>query len=740
MVDRPFVRIWSGARACIALIIMAIGAGAGAVDVITDNDAGSPGYAETGTGWLTTTFPGYNGGNYRYSLTAGDTATWTPVVPYSTSYAVSAVFRNGANRPAEVIYTITHVSGTTQVGINQQGPGDLVEVPLGAYSFAAGTAGNIRMFSPGGGACIADAIILRMGTPDDDPPVITSVVRLNPNPTAGAPVSIRALVADEGSITSAAIVYRVSPPGWRHLVQAFDDGAHNDLAAGDGVYGATIPAQDNGTSVTFVVVAWDNEHRQGRSQTRTYYVGRNPEREFRAIWADSWAASFRSAAEADELITTCRAANINVVMPEVRKIGDAYYNSALEPRATNIIGPPDFDPLQYVLDIAHDTSGGKNRLQVHAWFVMNRIWTGGTLPAGHVLALHPEYEMLKSDGTYTSTRYLDPGHPGATDHNVAVILDCLEKYDIDGYHFDYIRFPEAAGNWGYNPTSVARFNAVHNRTGSPKPWDPLWHAWRRECVDLQVKKIYVKAWKLKPNVLLTAATVNWGWAYDDWTRSTALNHVFQDWSGWLQKGIMDYNSLMSYSRLTDPARHQGWTERSLADDGKRGSIIGIAAYLSATVQGSVDQLLYARSAGAAGLNIYDWGSEVNSAGGASRAQFYDQLKAQVFPTWVEPPEAPWRTNPTTGIFEGNVIYEGQPVDHATVRLAGQPETETVTDGSGWYAIMDVPPGPQTVEFRKDVVGGIAQLTASASIPAAGDIVTLDAQLQLNTSVPEWTRY
>jgi len=711
-----------------------------AIDVTVDNDTGFPAYSETGIGWQSSVTPGYNEGTYRFNLGSGDTATWVPAIPFSGVYNVSAIFRTGANRPSRVIYTVSHVTGQSIVGINQQGSGDMTEVPLGSYSFPAGfdTRYYVRLASVGGSATIADAICFRMASSADDAPVITGYVRMPGKVDSATSVSIRGLVVDEGSITSAGLSYIVHPSTAVTTITAYDDGAHGDLAAGDSIYGAVIPPQPDGTSITAWLRAWDNLHQEGQSEPRVYYVGRNPGAEFRALWADSWAASFLNPSQADDLVDTARAANINVLMPEVRKVGDAYYDSAYEPRADNISGPPGYDPLQYLIDHCHETSEGK-KLQVHAWFVMNRIAVGFSLPTSHVLVQHPEYEMLKNDGSIGSTRYLDPGHPGAVDHNVAVVLDCVTKYDIDGYHFDYIRYPETAGYWGYNPVSIARFNAVHDRTGQPDDWDPLWKAWRRECVSLMVKKIYVKAWKIKPHMVSTAATVNWGWSYDDFSKSAPYNHVYQDWSGWLQDGIIDYNSLMSYSRLTDPARHQGWSWRSIADENKRGSVIGVGVYLSANIPGSMDQLHFVRSSGAAGMNIYDWGSEVNgSTVGETRQQFYQALKEEVFTEWVDPPEPRWRVNPTTGIFEGNVTINGQPVDHAIVRVVGMPETETVTDGSGWYGILDVPPGPHQIEVVKPGVGA-GERKVVGLIPGTGIVVTVNVEMD-NTAVADWAVY
>lgn len=459
--------------------------------------------------------------------------------------------------------------------------------------------------------------------------------------------------------------------------------------------------------------------------------------EYRCIWVDSWNwnRSFMDSGEANELIQTCRDNNINTVIVEVRKVGDASYFSNIEPRIESYIaGGPSFDPLGYLIDIAHDTSGGKKFIEVHAWFVAHRILKTTTpYSSEHVLSLHPEFATEDASGNQIADNsyYLDPGHPGAVDWNVAVILDCLQNYDIDGINLDYIRYP--GPTWGYNATSIARYNAFHGTTGTPS--GSAWSDWRRECVTLEVKKIYVKSLMIDQDVVVTTDTVAWGGAgsWLDFESSRPYSDVFQDWAGWLRAGIIDYNTLMGYMwrnrYLTEPQYtgwYEGWCKVSLDNDDIRGSILSTGAYKQHAVQEAVDQLLDARSWGAAGLNIYDWYSEVSeNESGETRADFYRELKAQVFPEWVDPPTPGWKVRPTRGIFEGSLRVDGFSVDHGTVEIEGQPETRVYTDGTGWYAIMEIPPGEYRLRFSNP---GYSDVVSAPTLLTAGQIITVDADL------------
>lgn len=699
-----------------------------ALTVVLDNDYGeAAGYKAYGT-WTLSSGVGYNGGKYWYTRAsdAPSSASWSIILPETDKYDVYYYFRRGTDRTTSAPIKVIHAGGETIVPVNMRGTASVVSAYLGEFSFDKTTTATVILSNNGNtGVYISDTVVFM--TAVDEPPAITNLARSPQYPQAGDWVNITAKITDNNQVSTATLFWSANVNKLSGSSAMLDDGNNNDGQAGDGVYGASIPPQPDGTAVSYYVSAWDNINQSTTSSSANYTVGVAPPKEYRCVWADSWNRSFLNQTEAQEIVDTCRQNNINTIMIEVRKIGDAYYNSSIEPRATNITGGSSYDPLGTLINLAHDTSGGKKYVQIHAWFVMHRISSGETLAATHVLSQHPEYIMSDSAGNTVGDgkKYLDPGHPGSVDHNVSVILDCLSKYNIDGINLDYIRYPEASGDWGYNPISVERYNSFYNKTGQPGGSDPEWDAWRRECVTNEVKKIYVKAMKIKRNVVLTADTVNWGYEYTASTYpvSSAYAGVFQDWVGWLQKGVFDYNALMNYS--TSSSRYLGWMNLSLQNDDKRGSIIGIGAYLQTTIQSSMDQLLQARQAGAAGLNIYDWYSENAAATGTTRVDFYTALRTQVFTEWTDPPEPIWKTQPTTMIFEGNISYQDAPIDHASVIADGNPDTLVYSDGSGWYSIIDLAPGSHTLLFKKP---GYNDHTEKIITTNAGDIITLNVTL------------
>lgn len=82
--------------------------------------------------------------------------------------------------------------------------------------------------------------------------------------------------------------------------------------------------------------------------------------------------------------------------------------------------------------------------------------------------------------------YLDPGVPGTSDYVLSLVKELVNGYDIDGIHFDYIRYPEQAKSF---PDKN-----LYNKYGKKRPLAE----WRRENINKMVYRIYDWVKSVKP--------------------------------------------------------------------------------------------------------------------------------------------------------------------------------------------------------------------------------------------------
>src|SRR6476620_4433610 len=105
----------------------------------------------------------------------------------------------------------------------------------------------------------------------------------------------------------------------------------------------------------------------------------------RALWVTR--TTLTSPESIRQMVAAANAGGFNTLLVQVRGRGDAYYMGTLEPRATELAGKPDFDPLATVLQQAHAAG-----LKVHAWVAVNLVSSSVTMPASrdHVVYRAPE--------------------------------------------------------------------------------------------------------------------------------------------------------------------------------------------------------------------------------------------------------------------------------------------------------------------------------------------------------------
>jgi uncharacterized lipoprotein YddW (UPF0748 family) len=446
--------------------------------------------------------------------------------------------------------------------------------------------------------------------------------------------------------------------------------------------------------------------------------------EFRAFWVDAFHPGFKNSSEVTTLINQVRAANCNGVVVELRKRGDAYYRpntsyADYEPHASDT-SPADFDSLADLIAKAHDTSGGKQRVEVHVWIVTWPIWGSSTsFPTNpqHPYNRHPEWFTQDNTGaTWNGSQYcLDPGHPGAFNHTYRIAINLVTNYDVDGINFDYVRY--AGNTWGYNPTAVSRFRSCYGGSGNPANTDPNWLQFRRDQITAFVRKVYLNTLAHKPNVKVSADTITWApgpTGVSAWySSSAAWKSVLQDWRGWMQEGILDLNIPMAYFDQGG-AYTQDWTNWcNFTRDNQynRHAALGPGIYLN-SVSEAITQMRYIRVASPSGNRVrgicgYSYAVPNNESVDfstflgylTSSPNAYDPEMPGVFDQPVPVPAMPWKTSPTYGHLMGTVLLGGTSVDGAVVNLAGPINRSQTNDSSGFYGFVDLPAGTYRVWTR-----------------------------------------
>jgi len=383
--------------------------------------------------------------------------------------------------------------------------------------------------------------------------------------------------------------------------------------------------------------------------------------EYRAYWVDTFHTPLGTHQDIDRALEVAEASHANALFVEVRRRGDSWYLDTLEPLTeVSAVGEPGadgkwtFDPLRYLIERAHARS-----IQVHAFVIAGAVFRGD--PAKDPLPRDPNHVFLQhvwdaehgrpydgprqwatrsSSGRYEfdGDWYLDFGHPAAVEYTLDVLLHLVRAYDIDGIHLDRVRYPEAPrGDVGYNTVSVARFRAKYgdraryDAAGNPRNDDPLWKQWRRDQVTQFMRRFYLNATAIKPSLVISAALIAWadGPRRSGGFRSTdAYTHVYQDWSAWLDEGIIDMAVPMLYKRehvARERAQFDDWlsfvTAKAHADG--RLAVAGIGAYMNG-IEGTLRQARRARAAGADGVLMFavgdtePWSTADNSTNAALR--------------------------------------------------------------------------------------------------------------------------
>ena len=300
-------------------------------------------------------------------------------------------------------------------------------------------------------------------------------------------------------------------------------------------------------------------------------------REFRGVWVATvnnidWPSKrgLPTQQQKDELIALldkCVALKLNVVVFQVRPACDALYASKIEPWSEYLTGTqgqapnPVWDPLEFAVAQAHARG-----LELHAWFnpFRARHSTGSknSLAANHISKTYPA--LVKTYGTHL---WLDPGMKEVHDYSARVILDVVQRYDIDGIHIDDYFYPYREKDPGGKEIAFpdSRSWASYQQSGGKLARDD----WRRDNVNRFIARIYREVHAAKPWVKVGISPFGIyrpGFpapikGFDQY------ESLYADPRTWLAQGWLDYLAPQLYWRIDPPAQSfpvllKWWTENN----------------------------------------------------------------------------------------------------------------------------------------------------------------------------------
>ncbi|HEX5322221.1 MAG TPA: family 10 glycosylhydrolase [Capsulimonadaceae bacterium] len=336
--------------------------------------------------------------------------------------------------------------------------------------------------------------------------------------------------------------------------------------------------------------------------------------EVRAMWVVR--SNMISPAQINHVVAAAKRFGFNALFVQVRGRGDAYYHSTLEPRAEELSSEPaSFDPLAYAIQTAHAKG-----IQVHAWLNTDYVWGAGRKPysAEHIVNAHPDWLMRDVHGNYSLSAtgncegaFTSPSNAAVRQHVHDVFLEVAKNYDIDGIHFDYIRYPNQ--NYDYSDAAIGGFKAYMDqrlttsqkqslaqgrRLAYVRAFPGQWVNWRRDQVTSLVASISHDVKAIKPWVIVSAAV------YADY--KDAYSSKGQDWKAWLREGLLDVVVPMAYGSSTEKVAAQIQDAEHAAKEYHRFCYAGLGSWhiSAASTEAKIEA---ARAAGAQGIVLFSYG-------------------------------------------------------------------------------------------------------------------------------------
>lgn len=277
---------------------------------------------------------------------------------------------------------------------------------------------------------------------------------------------------------------------------------------------------------------WKEANRQSKQSANVNYVvpqriGKN---EFRGIWDHSGLGLYPG-----NWNKTCKLladSGITAVFPNTMWAGAADYKSKHVAQSDQSIQFG--DQMAQCVSAAH-----ANGLEVHAWKV---CWNLAKAPKDFIENMRKQ-DRLQKNSRGEAVNWLCPSDPANISLELNTIIEAASRYNIDGIHLDYIRYPDdktcfCAGcrqryeSWsGWRVKNWPKDVLSGKQSGNYK-------AWRSQQITDFVRSARNAIKKINRQIKFSAAV------YPKYPE--CKNSIGQDWGLWIKEGIVDFVCPMDY--------------------------------------------------------------------------------------------------------------------------------------------------------------------------------------------------
>ena len=268
------------------------------------------------------------------------------------------------------------------------------------------------------------------------------------------------------------------------------------------------------------------------------------------------------------------------------------------------------DELQTMIEAAH-----RNGLEFHAWKVNFNASAGmraGAGPAALFTQMKADDRLMR-DVNGVQANALNPGDPRNRQLEVDAMAELVRDYDVDGVHFDYIRYTELGAdgkeNFDFDYGAISRFEFEKSRGMKVANWPAdvfsgrlkaEYEDWERENINDVVQRVYAATKTSKPRVAVSAAV----WRANRKYRAG----LKQDWTRWARENWLDFVVPMDYS--ADNARFERDMKEQIPNvAGHIPFAAGIGTYLIKDAANVKKQIEIARQNGADGYVLFAYNDD-----------------------------------------------------------------------------------------------------------------------------------